>query len=100
MNKTIFVQFVPAEGKAAEVEQVLRRMVEATRKEPGNVMYDLYQSTSPEGHPQFNLLERYSDDAANEAHRASDHFRQYRIDIASLLAAPISVTLLSPVDAR
>ncbi len=98
MNKTLFVQFVPVEGKEQAMEQVLRRIVEQTRKEPGNVFYDLYRSTSPEGRPQYNLLERYVDDAATEAHRASDHFRQYSIDIAPLIAAPVSLTLLSPVD--
>lgn len=99
MTKTIFVQFTPAEGKEEAVEKLLRHMVEMTRREPGNLMYDLYRSTSPEGRPQFNLLERYADDAANEAHRASDYFLQYRIDIAPLIAAPTEVTLLSPLDA-
>ena len=100
MATTLFVQFLPAAGREHQVEEVLQRMVVNTRKEPGNLLYDLYRSTSAEGRLQYNLWEKYVDEAAIELHRKSDYFQQFHIDIVPLLAAPISLTTLSSVNVR
>lgn len=53
----------------------LAKHVLATRKEPGCVQFVAYRSKSDAD--RFLLYEQYLDDAAFEAHRASEHFQHY-----------------------
>jgi quinol monooxygenase YgiN len=60
-----------------KVEGLLRVLTEESRKEPGCVSYIAH---FVEGNPEFVLIyEQYADQAAVEAHRATDHFKQYAI---------------------
>lgn len=95
---TVFASFVPKPGQERAVEGVLRGMVGPTRQEPGCWVYDLYRSA--EGPATFHLFERYADRAALDAHRQTAHYRDYRARIADLLAEPIRVVLLTPLDVR
>lgn len=92
----VFATFHPLEGKEQEVLEILAPMLEHTRLEPGNEVYDLYRSGGDS--PVLHLFERYSDAAALEAHRASDHYKAYRAAIPDLLAEPIGVLVLNEVD--
>jgi len=94
---TIFASFVPGEEHTEAVASILRRMREETRREPGNEIYDLYEADSG-GRTSFHLIERYTDRDALEAHRAADHYREYRAEIPHLLAEPIGVIVLTEVD--
>lgn len=82
----------------AEVEAELRRMVAATRAEPGCLRYDLF--ADQDGGSGFSLVEAYTDEAALEAHRASAHYQTFRGRIGDWLAAPTAVQVLQAVDAR
>ena len=95
MTAAITASFTPRADKDGAVETLLRRMVGFTRAEPGCLRYDLYRT--PTG---FLLHEIYLDEAALQAHRAAGYFADYRRDIADLLAEPIRVEVLVPVDAR
>jgi quinol monooxygenase YgiN len=68
-----------------EVASVLAAHVRATREETGCLEFvALRQDDDPD---RFVLYERYADDAAFEAHRASAHFRENITDrVAPLLA--------------
>jgi quinol monooxygenase YgiN len=46
----------------------------------------------------FCLVERYADDASIQAHRETEHYKDYRARIMDLLERPIDVTLLEPLD--
>ena len=55
---------------------VLKAMIElqkATRLEPGNLAYDLFQD--PQAPEKFLIYEAYKDAEAVEAHRTSPHFQ-------------------------
>jgi quinol monooxygenase YgiN len=93
----VFASFVPGEDCAEAVVSILRRMREETRREPGNEAYDLYEAET-EGRRSFHLMERYRDQEALDAHRATDHYRAYRAEIPDLLAEPIGVIVLTEVD--
>lgn len=80
----------------AEVEAELRRMVAATRAEPGCLRYDLF--ADPDGGAGFSLFEAYTDAAALEAHRDSAHYQAYRGRTGDWLAAPTQVQVLSGLD--
>jgi quinol monooxygenase YgiN len=88
------VTFLPKAGSEARVLEILREMVVKTRQEPGNLRYDLYKAKNAEGRLQYNLLERYADDAAVQAHRETAHYKDYRANIVPILDQPIAVILL------
>ena len=62
--------------------------------EAGNETYDLYADDSG----SFHLFERYTDSAALDVHRASDHYRNYRAGVADVLDGTVGVMVLSEHD--
>lgn len=95
MTITVFAHLCPKAEHAPELEQMLRVLLAASRKEPGNRQYDLYRSA--EAPIRYHLVESYADQAALEAHRASAHYLAYRKHSAELLAEPVAVSLATPV---
>ncbi|MFD2467804.1 putative quinol monooxygenase [Amycolatopsis silviterrae] len=93
---TVIARFAPTPERAAQLKALLGGMVEPTRAEPGCRRYDLF--TAREGDTEFVLVERYEDTPALEAHRASAHYKNYRAQLPEMLAKPIEVTVLAPVD--
>jgi quinol monooxygenase YgiN len=62
-------------GREAEVVNIFSKLSEASRKEPGCVLYQVHRhKTDPR---RFFVYEQYKDDAALEAHRAALHFLQH-----------------------
>lgn len=60
-----------------EIGAALRRLVAASREEPGCVTYIAHTVV---GDPDMVLIyEQYADQAAAEAHRQSEHFKQYAV---------------------
>jgi quinol monooxygenase YgiN len=92
----IFASFVPKPDHERQVETVLRGMVAQTRLEPGCLLYDLYRAQAGNS---LHLFEVYRDRTAVDAHRATEHYKEYRTTISDLLAEPIAVAVLDEVDA-
>jgi len=73
MEKELIVKWKIREDKTSEVLKLLPTLAKATKKEPGNLLYAVYQS---EGNPNELILhERYVDEAAAEAHKTSKHYQ-------------------------
>lgn len=100
MSVLVLVRFFPHPGQEGRVESLLRGMVAKTRQEPGCRRYDLFQAAAAPGARIFCLIEKYADQAAVQAHRETPHYKEYRANITTLLAQPIEVTMLEPLDAR
>lgn len=81
-------------GKADALKALLDTMVEASRAEPGNLRYDLWQDQAAAD--RFVLDELYADAAAVAAHRATPHFQAYLGKINDL--ADRTALLLDPVQ--
>ena len=64
-------------GKEAEVAAIFRKLEEASRTEPGCLMYVVHQHRAEPG--RFFIYEQYADDDALEAHRQSPHFQEYAV---------------------
>jgi quinol monooxygenase YgiN len=62
-------------GKGGELRSLLDGMVDPSRKEPGNLRYDLWQDQADPN--RFVLDELYADEDAVAAHRATPHFQAY-----------------------
>ena len=69
------VAYVVEPGRERDAVECLKQLVAETRKEPGNRAYVALRSKDD---PRtFFIYEEYDDEAALEAHRASDHFQRY-----------------------
>lgn len=69
-------------------------MIVKSRQEPGCEVYDFYADA--EG--GYHLLERYRDQGALEAHRATGHYKDYRARVSQMLDGGVGVIVLSEVD--
>lgn len=84
------------EGKQQEFISVAEKLVKATREELGCVYYDLVQDAADE--KVFYFVEKYRDEAAVEAHKASAHFQTYVPMMNALREGPSEVTRCMTVD--
>jgi quinol monooxygenase YgiN len=91
----VIARFAPLPEKRSDLQALLEGMVAPTRCEAGCGSYNLYEVS---GGGELVLIERYVDQAALEHHRTTEHYLNYRAQLSSLLASPISVTVLAPVD--
>jgi quinol monooxygenase YgiN len=61
------------EGEAEAIAEVLRRMADAVKAEPGTLLF--WPHRSPENERVFFLYELYTDENAFQAHQQTDHFK-------------------------
>lgn len=76
-------------GEESAVLAQLARLTAASREEPGNLAYDYFQSPVAPSH--LVIVERYTDEAAFEAHRTSEHFAAIAVELIVPLLADRSV---------
>jgi quinol monooxygenase YgiN len=72
MEFVVVARYKAREGHEARVEAALRRMVEPTRAEPGNLGYEALRDPVEPG--VFVLIERYANEDAFADHLSTDHF--------------------------
>ena len=100
MSKVIvFASFYPKNGKSNEVKKIILAMVNPTRSEEGNEIYNFYEEKKDDGkNISFHLFEVYKDSAALDFHRNTSYYKNYRSKIVDLLDKPIEVKVLRSVD--
>lgn len=82
-------------GKAAEFETAFAELAAAVAaNEPGNSFYRLFRASEP---GLYKVLECYADQAALDAHRASDHFRAAGPRLAPCMAGAPEVEAMPAV---
>ncbi|MFI6349140.1 putative quinol monooxygenase [Streptomyces sp. NPDC050560] len=70
----VIARYTVAEGRQEELFELLPRLAEASRAEPGNLGFTVYREL---GNPRgVVLLERYASRDAFAAHRETPHFKQ------------------------
>lgn len=75
---------------------ILERLAEASRKEDGNLRFDVVQYSVRPNH--FTVVEQWRDQNALDAHVAAAHTRQYRDEIQPLTGSPLDERVFTPVD--
>jgi quinol monooxygenase YgiN len=76
---TVRLQFAPEDRD--DVAETLRLLAEASRQEPGCVSYIPHHV---EGEPETVFIyEQYRDEDALKAHRESEHFKRYSVEVLS-----------------
>ena len=95
----VFASFYPKSEKNNEVKDIILAMVNPTRSEEGNEIYNFYEEKNNEGKIiSFHLFEVYKDSAALDFHRNTSHYKNYRSKITDLLDRPIEVKVLTSVN--
>lgn len=85
-------------GKTQQLRQALSALLLPTRQEEGNLDYALFQlSDEPE---TFYMRESWVDEAALEEHISLPHFQTFIGQMDSLLAEPLRLDYLTPVEAE
>jgi quinol monooxygenase YgiN len=73
MAYVLVARLTAREGEQDRAAELLGRLVEATRTEPGNVHYIPHRD--PEDPRVFLMYEQYRDKAAFEEHGQTEHFQ-------------------------
>ena len=99
MSKIIvFASFYPKKDKSDEVKQIILDMVNPTRAEEGNEIYNFYETKNDVDQSiSYHLFEIYKDSAALDLHRNTAHYKNYRSKIIDLLDKPIDVKVLTSI---
>ena len=85
--------------KTNDVKEVILSMINPTREEKGNEVYNFYEEKSNDSkNISFHLFEIYKNSAALDFHRNTSYFKDYRSKIEDLLAKPIEVKILNSID--
>ena len=74
MAYTLVVRMTAPEGEQDRAEELIRKLGEASRQEPGVVHYIAHRD--PEDPRVFLMYEQYRDKAGFEAHGQTDHFKE------------------------
>ena len=100
MSKIIVLaSFYPKKDKNNETKEIILSMINPTRSEEGNELYNFYEEKNNEGKIiSFHLFEIYKDSVALDFHRNTTYFKNYRSKIEKLLEKPIEVKILNSID--
>ena len=95
----VLASFYPKNEKNNEVKETILAMVDPTRSEEGNEIYNFYEVKNDDGkNISFHLFEVYKDSAALNFHRNTSHYKNYRTKIVDFLDRPIEVKVLTSID--
>jgi len=90
-----FVRFTFAPRDADEAEAMLRELREASLKEQGVIAFEVARSRNAPN--VFALWETYEDDAALDAHKATEHFKRLAINGVRALATERAGEIAVPI---
>lgn len=83
------------DGMQQQFEEVAKKLVAAVRaNEPGCTLYALHRSEDP---LVYVFMERYQDQAAVDAHRASEHFRTLGREMGQFMDGKPEIARLTEV---
>jgi quinol monooxygenase YgiN len=97
MSELHVVATIPVKAEHVEaMREALTGLTEATRQEPGCVAYDLYESAAAPG--VFVTVERWTDQAALDAHMQSPHIAAAFAAADGALSGDVAIHPLLPVS--
>jgi quinol monooxygenase YgiN len=79
--------------KVKAFTEAAKEIIEKSNKEPGCKSYQLYQD--PYDNTKFVFVEEYKNQAAVDAHFASDYFKAFGPKIGDLVAEPAKIKILT-----
>ena len=95
----VLASFYPKNEKNNEMKEIILAMVNPTRLEEGNEIYNFYEvKNDDDKNISFHLFEIYKNPAALDFHKNTSHYKNYRSKIVDLLDKPIEVKVLTSID--
>lgn len=83
-------------GKTNALKQALTALLLPTRREPGNIEYDLFQlRDTPD---VFYVRESWRGQAGLDDHIALPHFQAFILQMNDLLSEPLRLDYLTPIE--
>lgn len=99
MPVTLVARIKAKQGSEKALEDAFRDMIKKVRAaEPGCLTYVLHKSNQDP--TMFVWYETYTDQAAFDAHRKTDHMKEMGARIASLLAEKPQIEILTELDRK
>jgi len=95
----ILASFYPKQDKINDVKKIIFSMIEPSRSEEGNQIYNFYEEKDEKNNKIiFHLFEVYSHAKSLDFHRSTDYYKDYRLKISDLLEKPIEVKILNSLN--
>ena len=95
----VLASFYSKNDKNNEVKETILTMVDPTRSEEGNEIYNFYEVKNDDGkNISFHLFEVYKDTTALDFHRNTSYYKNYRSKIVDLLDRHVEVKVLTSID--
>ena len=95
-ERTIYVISHVDVGGQSDAPNLLRRLAEASRKDEGNLRFDVLQHSMRANH--FTVIETWQSQKALDAHAVAAHTRQYRDTLQPLLGSPLDERIYKVVE--
>ncbi|MDO8303643.1 MAG: putative quinol monooxygenase [Sedimentisphaerales bacterium] len=95
-GQVYLVCFIKAKENTRQlVREELKHLAAMTRKEKGNIIYDLHVSNADDG--LFILYENWKDQAALDSHKNQLHLKNFLGKAEELLERPIDVKICTKI---
>jgi quinol monooxygenase YgiN len=93
---TFVITHVDIGGQGTSAADLLRKLAEASRKEEGNLRFDVLQHAMRANH--FTVIEEWQSAKAIETHAAAAHTKEYRNNLAPIAGSPLDERLYKLVE--
>jgi quinol monooxygenase YgiN len=94
-NQTLYVITHVDASPSPQLPMMLQRFAEDSRKDDGNLRFDIYQHTMRANH--FTIIEAWRNRQAFDTHVAAPHTRQYRNEYGPMAGSPLDERLFEAV---
>jgi autoinducer 2-degrading protein len=93
---TFVITHVDIGGQGTNASDFLRKLAEASRKEEGNLRFDVLQHAMRANH--FTVIEEWQTAKAIETHAAGTHTKEYRNSLGPIAGSPLDERLYKVVE--
>jgi quinol monooxygenase YgiN len=95
-RNTFVISHVDIGGQGTNAGDLLRKLAEASRKEEGNLRFDVLQHAMRANH--FTVIEEWQTAKAVEKHASATHTKEYRNSLAPIAGSPLDERLYKLVE--
>src|SRR5580698_5570381 len=93
---TFVITHVDIGAQGTSASDLLRKLAETSRKEEGNLRFDVLQHTMRASH--FTVIEEWQTAKTIETHAAAAHTKEYRNSLAPISGGPLDERLYKAVE--
>jgi quinol monooxygenase YgiN len=93
---TFVITHVDIGAQGTSASDLLRKLAETSRKEEGNLRFDVLQHTMRANH--FTVIEEWQTAKTIETHAAATHTKEYRNSLGPIAGSPLDERLYKVVE--